>query len=196
MMVRDFQRVIGDEARRQVLEKEGRLPDYVIACVGGGSNSMGIFYPFVEDKDVRLIGVEAAGHGVDTDKHAATITKGTLGVIHGMKTYVLQDEDGQIMPVHSISAGLDYPGIGPEHAYLNDTGRAQYVAITDQEALEAFKELSLMEGIIPAIESSHAIAYVIKLAPTLNKDNIVIVNLSGRGDKDINTVAEEMGVKL
>lgn len=195
-MVRDFQRVIGDEARKQIIEKEGRLPDYVIACVGGGSNAMGIFYPFIEDKDVKLIGVEAAGLGLDTDKHAATITKGSLGVIHGMKTYVLQDEDGQIMPVYSISAGLDYPGVGPEHAYLKDSGRAEYAAITDKEALDAFKELSLMEGIIPAIESSHAIAYVLKLAPKLSKDKIIIVNLSGRGDKDINTVAREMGVEL
>jgi tryptophan synthase beta chain len=195
-MVRDFQRVIGDEARKQIQEKEGRLPDYVIACVGGGSNAMGIFYPFIEDTDVKLVGVEAAGLGVDTDQHAATITKGSLGVLHGMKTYVLQDEDGQIMPVYSISAGLDYPGIGPEHAYLKDTGRAEYVAITDSEALDAFKELSLMEGIIPAIESSHAIAYALKLAPTLGKDKVIIVNLSGRGDKDINTVANEMGVEL
>lgn len=195
-MVRDFQRIIGDEARKQIIEKEGRLPDYIIACVGGGSNAMGIFYPFIEDKDVNLIGVEAAGLGLDTDKHAATINKGSLGVIHGMKTYVLQDEDGQIMPVYSISAGLDYPGVGPEHAYLKDTNRAEYVAVTDKEALEAFKELSLMEGIIPAIESSHAIAYTLKLAPKLSKDKIIIVNLSGRGDKDIDTVAKEMGVEL
>ena len=195
-MVRNFQRVIGDEARKQCVEKEGRLPDYVVACVGGGSNSMGIFYPFMEDKEVKLIGVEAAGLGVDTDQHAATITKGSIGVIHGMKTYVLQDEDGQIMPVYSISAGLDYPGIGPEHAYLKESGRAEYVGITDREALDAFKELTLMEGIIPAIESSHAIAYALKLAPTLGKDKVMIVNLSGRGDKDINTVAEDMGVEL
>ncbi|MFA6940040.1 MAG: tryptophan synthase subunit beta [Clostridiaceae bacterium] len=195
-MVRDFQRVIGDEARKQIQEKEGRLPDYIIACVGGGSNAMGIFYPFIEDKEVKLVGVEAAGLGLDTDQHAATITKGSLGVIHGMKTYVLQDEDGQIMPVYSISAGLDYPGIGPEHAYLKDCGRAEYTAITDKEALDAFKELSLMEGIIPAIESAHAVAYALILATTLSKDKIIIVNLSGRGDKDINTVAEEMGVKL
>jgi tryptophan synthase beta chain len=195
-MVRNFQRIIGDEARKQCIEKEGRLPDYVVACVGGGSNSMGIFYPFMEDKDVKLIGVEAAGLGVDTDQHAATITKGSIGVIHGMKTYVLQDEDGQIMPVYSISAGLDYPGIGPEHAYLKESGRAEYVGITDREALDAFKELTLMEGIIPAIESSHAVAYALKLAPTLGKDKVMIVNLSGRGDKDINTVAEDMGVEL
>jgi tryptophan synthase beta chain len=195
-MVRDFQRVIGDEARKQCLEKEGRLPDYVVACVGGGSNSMGIFYPFIEDKEVKLVGVEAAGLGVDTEQHAATITKGSIGVIHGMKTYVLQDEDGQIMPVYSISAGLDYPGIGPEHAYLKDSKRAEYVSITDREALDAFKELTRMEGIIPAIESSHAIAHALKLASTLGKDKIMIVNLSGRGDKDINTVAEDMGVEL
>lgn len=195
-MVRDFQRIIGDEARRQIIEKEGRLPDYLIACVGGGSNAMGIFYPFIEDKEVKLIGVEAAGLGLDTDQHAATVTKGSLGVIHGMKTYVLQDEDGQIMPVYSISAGLDYPGVGPEHAYLKDTKRANYVAITDKEAIGAFKELCLVEGIIPAIESSHAIAYALKLAPTLRKEEIIIVNLSGRGDKDINIIAREMGVDL
>lgn len=195
-MVRDFQRIIGDEARRQIIEKEGRLPDYVIACVGGGSNAIGVFYPFIDDKYVKLIGVEAAGHGLDTDQHAATISKGSLGVIHGMKTYVLQDEDGQIMPVYSISAGLDYPGVGPEHAYLYESKRADYVAITDQEAIAAFKELCLIEGIIPAIESSHAIAYTLKLAPSLSKEEIVIVNLSGRGDKDINIVAREMGVEL
>jgi tryptophan synthase beta chain len=195
-MVRDFQRVIGDETRQQILEKEGRLPDYVLACVGGGSNSMGMFYPFVEDKEVKLIGIEAAGFGVDTDKHAATMTKGTIGVIHGMKTYVLQDEEGQLLPVHSISAGLDYPGIGPEHAYLKDSGRAEYVAITDKEALDAFNMLSRVEGIIPALESSHAVAYVLKFAGTLDKDKIVVVNLSGRGDKDIDTVAKEMGVTL
>ena len=185
-----------DETRRQIIEKEGRLPDYLIACVGGGSNAIGIFYPFIEDKEVKLIGVEAAGLGLDTDQHAATITKGSLGVIHGMKTYVLHDEDGQIMPVYSISAGLDYPGVGPEHAYLHESKRAQYVAITDKEALDAFKELCLMEGIIPAIESSHAIAYALKLAPKLSKEEVIIVNLSGRGDKDINIIAREMGVDL
>ncbi len=195
-MVREFQRIIGDETRRQIIEKEGRLPDYLIACVGGGSNAIGIFYPFIEDKEVKLIGVEAAGLGLDTDQHAATITKGSLGVIHGMKTYVLHDEDGQIMPVYSISAGLDYPGVGPEHAYLHESKRAQYVAITDKEALDAFKELCLMEGIIPAIESSHAIAYALKLAPKLSKEEVIIVNLSGRGDKDINIIAREMGVDL
>jgi tryptophan synthase beta chain len=195
-IVRDFQRVIGDEARKQILEKEGRLPDYVLACVGGGSNAMGIFYPFVEDTSVKLIGVEAAGKGLDTEEHAATISKGTVGVIHGMMTYVLQDEDGQILPAYSISAGLDYPGVGPEHAYYNDTKRAEYESVTDKEALEAFNYLSREEGIIPALESSHAVAYAMKLAPKLKKDNIVIVNLSGRGDKDINTVANIMGVEL
>lgn len=189
-MVRDFQRVIGDEAKKQILEKEDKLPDYIIACVGGGSNSMGIFYPFVEDTSVKLIGVEAAGLGVDTDKHAASMAKGTVGVLHGMMTYLLQDEEGQIMPVYSISAGLDYPGVGPEHAYLKDSKRAEYVSVTDKEALEAFVSLSRLEGIIPALESSHAIAYAEKLAPTLSKDKIIILNLSGRGDKDINTVAE------
>jgi len=195
-MVRDFQRVIGDEARRQILCKENRLPDYIIACVGGGSNAMGIFYPFIEDKSVKLIGVEAAGKGLDTDQHAATISRGDIGVIHGMKTYVLQDEDGQIMPVYSISAGLDYPGIGPEHSYLHDTKRALYVAATDDESVNAFMELTRVEGIIPAIESSHAIAYAMKLAPTLPADKIIIINLSGRGDKDIDTIAKIMGVKL
>ncbi|AZV56578.1 tryptophan synthase subunit beta [Clostridium sp. AWRP] len=195
-MVRDFQRVIGDEARKQILEKEGRLPDYVIACVGGGSNSMGIFYPFVEDTSVNLVGVEAAGKGLDTDEHAATISKGSVGVIHGMMTYVLQDEDGQILPAYSISAGLDYPGIGPEHAYYHDIKRATYESATDKEAVNAFTYLSQVEGIIPALESSHALAYAMKLAPKLSKDKIIIVNLSGRGDKDINTIANIMGVEL
>lgn len=195
-MVRDFQRIIGDEARKQIIEKEGRLADYVIACVGGGSNAMGIFYPFINDNTVKLIGVEAAGRGVDTDEHAATMNKGSIGVIHGMMTYVLQDEDGQILPAYSVSAGLDYPGIGPEHAQLKEIGRAEYVPITDKEALDAFTYVSCSEGIIPALESSHALAYTMKLAPKLNKDNIIIVNLSGRGDKDINTVADIMGVEL
>ncbi len=195
-MVRDFQRVIGDEARAQILEKEGRLPDYVLACVGGGSNAMGIFYPFIGDSSVKLVGVEAAGKGVHTDEHAATIAKGDVGVIHGMMTYVLQDEDGQILTAYSISAGLDYPGIGPEHAQLHETKRAEYVPVTDQEALDGFMELTKVEGIIPALESSHAIAYAMKLAPTLSKDKIIIVNLSGRGDKDINTVANILGVEL
>ncbi|QXE20783.1 tryptophan synthase subunit beta [Clostridium sp. 001] len=195
-MVRDFQRVIGDEARKQILEKEGRLPDYVIACVGGGSNSMGIFYPFVEDTSVNLVGVEAAGKGLDTNEHAATISKGSVGVIHGMMTYVLQDDDGQILPAYSISAGLDYPGIGPEHAYYHDIKRATYESATDKEAVNAFTYLSQVEGIIPALESSHALAYAMKLAPKLSKDKIIIVNLSGRGDKDINTIANIMGVEL
>jgi tryptophan synthase beta chain len=195
-MVRDFQRIIGDEARKQIIEKEGCLPDYVIACVGGGSNAMGIFYSFINDKTVKLVGVEAAGRGVDTDEHAATMNKGSIGVIHGMMTYVLQDEDGQILPAYSVSAGLDYPGIGPEHAQLKEMGRAEYVPITDKEALDAFTYVSCAEGIIPALESSHALAYAMKLAAKLNKGNIIIVNLSGRGDKDINTVADIMGVEL
>ncbi|MGE5628041.1 MAG: tryptophan synthase subunit beta [Solirubrobacterales bacterium] len=193
-MVRDFQRVIGDEVKTQILKKEGRLPDYIIACVGGGSNSIGIFYPFKEDKEVKLIGVEAAGLGVDTDQHAATIAKGSLGVLHGMMTYLLQDEEGQIMPVYSISAGLDYPGIGPEHAYFMETGRAKYVPITDQESVDAFMELCSTEGIIPAIESAHALAEALKLAPKLPKDNIVVVNLSGRGDKDVDTIAKVLNI--
>jgi tryptophan synthase beta chain len=195
-MVRDFQRVIGDETRKQILEKEMRLPDYIIACIGGGSNSMGIFYPFIEDINVKLIGVEAAGKGLDTEEHAATITKGSIGVIHGMMTYVLQDEDGQILPAYSISAGLDYPGIGPEHAMLKDMGRAEYVCATDEEAIKAFTDLSRIEGIIPALESSHAVAYAMKLVPGLDKDEIVVINISGRGDKDINTVAKVLGVNL
>lgn len=193
-MVRDFQRVIGDEVKVQILEKEGKLPDYIVACVGGGSNSIGIFYPFIEDKDVKLIGVEAAGLGIDTDQHAATIAKGSLGVLHGMMTYLLQDDEGQIMPVYSISAGLDYPGIGPEHAYLMETKRAKYVPITDQEAVDGFMELCGTEGIIPAIESAHAVAEVTKLAPRLSKDQIVVVNLSGRGDKDVDTIAKVLGI--
>lgn len=195
-MVRDFQRVIGDEAKEQILQKEGRLPDYVIACVGGGSNAMGIFYPFIEDKEVKLIGVEAAGEGIETGKHAATMAKGSVGVLHGMMTYLLQDEEGRIMPVYSISAGLDYPGVGPEHAFLKESNRAQYVYATDEEALAAFMDLSQTEGIIPALESAHALAYAMKLAPNLSEDNIIIVNLSGRGDKDVNTVAKVLGVEL
>ncbi|MDP4143740.1 MAG: tryptophan synthase subunit beta [Bacillota bacterium] len=195
-MVRDFHRVIGDEAKKQILEKEGRLPDYIVACVGGGSNAMGIFYPFIEDTSVKLIGAEAAGRGIDTEEHAATFSRGSVGVIHGMMTYVLQDDDGQILNAYSISAGLDYPGVGPEHAYLKDIGRAEYLPIKDDEAVAAFMELTSTEGIIPAIESSHAVAQAIKLAPTLDKDKIIIVCLSGRGDKDINTIANLMGVKL
>lgn len=192
-MVRDFQRIIGDEVREQIIEKEGRLPDYLVACVGGGSNAMGLFYPFHEDEGIKIYGVEAAGLGVDTDKHAATITKGSMGVIHGMMTYLLQDEYGQIMPVHSISAGLDYPGIGPEHAYFHSIGRVKYEGITDEEAVNAFKYLSEVEGIIPALESAHAIAYLMKLAPNTNKDDIIVVNLSGRGDKDIHTISNYIG---
>ncbi|MBS4039816.1 MAG: tryptophan synthase subunit beta [Flavobacteriales bacterium] len=192
-MVRDFQRIIGDEVKEQILELEGRLPDYLVACIGGGSNAMGLFYPFIDDKEVAIYGVEAAGLGVDTDKHAATITKGTIGVIHGMMTYLLQDDNGQIMPVHSISAGLDYPGIGPEHSYLHDTGRVYYEAVTDQEAVEAFQYLARLEGIIPALESSHAIAYLMKMAANTNKEDIIVVNLSGRGDKDIHTIRKVLG---
>jgi len=193
MIVRDFQRIIGDEAREQMLKEEGRLPDYVVAAVGGGSNAIGIFYPFVEDESVKLIGVEAAGKGVDTEEHAATMTKGRHGVFQGSLSYVLQDEYGQVQPAHSISAGLDYPGIGPEHAYLKDSGRAQYVPITDAEALEALQLLSRTEGIIPALESAHAIAQTIKLAPTLHEDEIVVVSLSGRGDKDVEAIMGYLG---
>nr|WP_218059080.1 tryptophan synthase subunit beta [Orenia metallireducens] len=195
-IVRDFQSMIGEEAKEQILEQEGRLPDYLVACVGGGSNAIGLFYPFIGDEDVEMIGVEAAGLGVDTDKHAATMAKGRKGVIHGFKTYVLQDENGQIMPVHSISAGLDYPGVGPEHSYLKDIGRAKYVSVTDDEAVNAFQVLCESEGIIPALESSHAIAHVLKLAPELDQDQIIVMNLSGRGDKDVYTLAERLGVEL
>ena len=195
-MVRDFQSVIGKEVKAQMLEKEGRLPDVVMACVGGGSNAMGLFYDFIPDKEVQLIGVEAAGRGVNTAQTAATIARGSLGIFHGMKSYFLQDEYGQIAPVYSISAGLDYPGIGPEHAALYDTGRAQYVSATDDEAVAAFSYLSRTEGIIPAIESAHAIAYAQKLAPTLPKDKIIVVNVSGRGDKDVAAIARYMGVDL
>lgn len=195
-IVRDFQSVIGQEVREQSLQKEGRLPDYLIACVGGGSNAMGLFSPFVHEKEVQLIGVEAAGEGVDTDKHAASVNKGSVGVIHGMKSYLLQDGDGQIMPVYSISAGLDYPGIGPEHAWLHESGRAQYVPITDAEAVEAFQYLTRTEGIIPAIESAHAVAYAMKLARELPEDKIIVINLSGRGDKDVYSVARYMGVDV
>lgn len=195
-IVRDFQRIIGDETREQILGKEGKLPGYVIACVGGGSNSMGMFYPFIEDKAVKLIGVEAAGLGLDTGKHAASMAKGSAGVLHGMMTYLLQDGEGQIMDVYSISAGLDYPGVGPEHAYLKDSKRAEYVSVTDSEALEAFEELCRTEGIIPALESSHALAYAMKLIPVLEKDELVVVNLSGRGDKDMDTIAKITGVGI
>ncbi|MEF3308244.1 tryptophan synthase subunit beta [Paenibacillus sp. GYB004] len=193
MMVRDFQRIIGDEARAQMLEKEGRLPDAVIACVGGGSNAMGIFYPFVGDESVRLIGVEAAGRGVETEEHAATMTKGSPGVFQGSLSYVLQDQFGQVLPAHSISAGLDYPGIGPEHSYLKDSGRAEYVPVTDKEALDALQLLSRTEGIIAALESSHAVAHTLKVAPTMSKDQIIVVNLSGRGDKDVESIMGYLG---
>ena len=195
-MVRDFQSVIGLESREQILEAEGRLPDVAVACIGGGSNAMGLFYPFINDVSVRLVGVEAAGLGVATGKHAASICAGRVGVLHGNKTYLLQNEDGQIQHAHSISAGLDYPGVGPEHALLNDLGRAEYVSVTDDEALAAFRMLTEMEGIIPALESAHAVAHLLKLAPELSPDAVIVVCLSGRGDKDIHTVAEAMGVEL
>ena len=189
MIVRDFQSVIGQEAREQILEREGRLPDALVACVGGGSNAMGLFHSFYEDKQVRFIGVEAAGHGIESGEHAASLSAGTVGVFHAAKCHLLQDEHGQITPAHSISAGLDYPGVGPEHSFYKDTGRAEYVSITDKEALEGFQLLSRAEGIIPALETAHAISYVAKLAPTMSKDQIIIVNLSGRGDKDVQTIA-------
>lgn len=195
-IVRDFQSVISKEAREQILEAEGKLPNVVMACVGGGSNAMGMFYNFINDKDVKLIGCEAAGLGVDTDKHAATITKGRVGIFHGMKSLFCQNEYGQISPVYSISAGLDYPGIGPEHAYLHETKRAEYVPITDEEAVEAFEYLSRIEGIIPAIESAHAVAYAKKIAPKMNKDEIIIICLSGRGDKDVASIAKYRGKNI
>jgi len=194
MMVRDFQSIIGKEVRKQHRKVEGRLPDYLLACVGGGSNALGLFYPFLKDKKVKLIGVEAAGHGIETGQHAAPLCAGSPGILHGNMTYLLQDQDGQITHAHSISAGLDYPGVGPEHAWLKESGRAEYVSITDSEALEGFKLLTQEEGIMPALESSHAIAYLSKLAPTLPKDKTIVVCLSGRGDKDIHTVADAMGV--
>ncbi len=192
MMVRDFQSVIGNEARKQILEKEDRLPDLLIACVGGGSNAMGLFYPFLGNEDVKMTGVEAAGAGIDKGNHAATISAGTVGVLHGSKTYLLQDENGQIKGTHSIAAGLDYPGVGPEHSYLKDAGRVSYTNVTDGEALEGFQFISQVEGIIPALETSHAIAYAMKTAPTMPKDSIIIICLSGRGDKDMNTIADLM----
>ena len=195
-MVRDFQKVISAEIKAQLMEKEGRLPDCVVACVGGGSNAMGAFYSFIEDKSVKLVGAEAAGRGIDTPDHAATVAKGSLGIFHGMKSLFLQNEYGQIDPVYSISAGLDYPGIGPEHAYLNSIGRAQYVDITDEEAVCAFEYLSRTEGIIPAIESSHAVAAALKIAPTMDKDSILVINLSGRGDKDVYSIARYREVEL
>ncbi len=190
-IVRDFQSVIGREARMQILEKEGRLPDVIVACVGGGSNAIGIFYPFLKD-DVRLVGVEAAGKGMESGKHSASLTAGSKGVLHGMLSYFLQDEDGMMLDTHSIAAGLDYPGVGPEHAYLKDTGRCEYVAVSDAEALEAFRLLSQKEGIMPALESAHALAYAVKMAEEMERDDIIVVNLSGRGDKDISIVREVM----
>jgi tryptophan synthase beta chain len=196
VMVRDFQSVIGKETRQQILDKSGHLPDYIIACVGGGSNAIGIFYSFLNDKEVKLIGVEAAGRGIKTGAHAAPLMAGTVGVLHGTKSYVLQTKDGQIRETHSISAGLDYPGVGPEHSYLKDSGRATYVAVTDEEALEGFKLLSKTEGIVPALEPAHAIFHAAKMAGSLDKEQIIVVNLSGRGDKDMDIVAQALGVKL
>jgi len=196
MMVRDFQSIIGRETREQILEREGRLPDTLVACIGGGSNAIGLFHPFLDEPDVRMVAVEAAGHGVDTDKSAASIASGTPGVLHGNRTYLLQDGDGQILEAHSISAGLDYPGIGPEHSWLHEEGRVNYVSATDKAALEAFQLCTQTEGIIPALESSHAIAEVMKIAPTLPKDHIIVLNLSGRGDKDIFTVADALGEEI
>jgi tryptophan synthase beta chain len=196
MIVRDFQRIIGDETREQIQQAEGRLPDTLVACVGGGSNSMGLFYPFAEDKEVKMIGIEAAGHGIETGKHGASLGHGAVGVLHGMKSYLLFDADGQITEAHSISAGLDYPGVGAEHSHFKDSKRAEYASITDKEALEGFKLLSRTEGIIPALESSHAIAHVAKLAPKMKKDEIIVICLSGRGDKDVNQVAEFLKEEL
>ena len=196
-MVRDFQSVIGDEVREQMMEAEGRLPDAVVACIGGGSNAIGIFHPFLDDKDVKIYGVEAGGHGLDVENgHAASMSGGRPGVLHGNRTYLLQDADGQILEGHSISAGLDYPGVGPEHSWLRDTGRVTYVPATDKEALDAFQLLTRIEGIIPALESAHALAYVQKLAPTMGKDQTIVVNLSGRGDKDVFTVAQHLGMDI
>ena len=195
-MVRDFQCVIGDEVRKQMMEAEGRLPDTLVACIGGGSNAMGLFHPFLDDQGVRIIGVEAAGRGVETGEHAASLTGGRPGVLHGNRTYLLQDKEGQITEAHSISAGLDYPGIGPEHAWLKEKGRVEYVAATDDEAVEAFQLLCKLEGIIPALESSHALAHTIKLAPSLPKDNLLVMNLSGRGDKDVPQIAARLGVSI
>ena len=196
MMVRDFQSVSGREARRQILRHERRLPDCLIACVGGGSNAMGLFYPFLGDANVKMVGVEAGGEGLETGRHSASISAGQIGVLHGKKTYILQDELGQVRPAHSISAGLDYPGVGPEHSYLHDIGRAQYLSVTDAQAIEGLQLLTRTEGIIPALESAHAVAYAAQLAPTMGRDRLIIVNLSGRGDKDMNTVAHYLGVTL
>ncbi|MEE8269681.1 MAG: tryptophan synthase subunit beta [Nitrospinaceae bacterium] len=196
MIVRDFQRIIGDETRKQIQGAEGRLPDALVACVGGGSNSMGLFYPFVEDREVKMIGVEAAGHGIETGKHGASLGHGAVGILHGMKSYLLFDADGQITEAHSISAGLDYPGVGAEHSHFKDSNRAEYASITDKEALEGFKLLSRSEGIIPALESSHAIAHVAKVAPKMKKSEIIVICLSGRGDKDVNQVADFLEEEL
>jgi tryptophan synthase beta chain len=195
-MVRDFQSVIGNEVREQLQELEGRLPDTLVACIGGGSNAMGLFYPFLDDKSVRIVGVEAAGHGIETGEHAASLTGGRPGVLHGNRTYLLQDDDGQILEAHSISAGLDYPGIGPEHSWLHESGRVEYASATDREALDAFQLCSRMEGIIPALEPSHALAQVARIAPDLPRDHLLVMNLCGRGDKDVFTVADALGVTL
>ncbi|OAI03008.1 tryptophan synthase subunit beta [Methylomonas methanica] len=195
-MVRDFQAVIGREARQQCIDQTGRLPDVLLACVGGGSNAIGLFYPFIDDRSVKMIGVEAAGDGVETGRHSAPLCAGRPGVLHGNRTYLMADDDGEIIETHSISAGLDYPGVGPEHAWLKDTGRAQYVNITDDEAMAGFHALTRMEGIIPALESSHAMAYAMKLAPTMRQDQIIVINLSGRGDKDMQTIMQREGISL
>jgi tryptophan synthase beta chain len=196
VMVRDFQAVIGDEVRAQLMAKEGRLPDTLVACIGGGSNAIGLFHPFLDEPDVRMIGVEAAGHGMDTGEHAAALSAGRPGVLHGSRSYLLQDDDGQVIEAHSISAGLDYPGVGPEHAWLKDVGRVEYVPVTDEEALGAFRLCSELEGILPALEPAHALAHVVKIAPDLPSDHLIVMNLCGRGDKDIFTVADAMGVAL
>jgi tryptophan synthase beta chain len=196
MIVRDFQRIIGIETRKQILEQMGKLPDYVIACVGGGSNAMGLFYDFIGDKEVSLVGVEAGGDGIESGRHSSTISAGSVGVLHGSMSYLIQNEDGQIIETHSISAGLDYPGVGPEHSWLNDSQRASYVSVDDSQALEGFKLMCELEGIIPALEPAHAIYYVSQLAPTLKKDQIIVMGLSGRGDKDMETVASEMNVQV
>ncbi|MDA0787296.1 MAG: tryptophan synthase subunit beta [Proteobacteria bacterium] len=195
-MVRDFQKIIGEETKVQMQDAEGRLPDSLVACIGGGSNAMGLFYPFLDDADVRIIGVEAAGHGIETGEHAASLTGGRPGVLHGNRTFLLQDDDGQILDAHSISAGLDYPGIGPEHAWLHESGRVEYVSVTDQEALDAFQLCSRLEGIIPALEPSHALAHIGKIASDLPADHLMVMNMCGRGDKDVFTIADALGVKL
>jgi len=196
MIVRDFQKIIGLETRKQILEQMGKLPDYLIACVGGGSNAMGLFYDFIGDKEVRLVGVEAGGEGIESGRHSSTISAGSIGVLHGSMSYLIQNEDGQIIETHSISAGLDYPGVGPEHSWLNDSERASYVSVDDSQALEGFKLMCELEGIIPALEPAHAIYYVSQLAPTLKKEQIIVMGLSGRGDKDMETVASEMNVQV